>query len=322
MVTSGVVWCFKDNQWIPLQLNAIRLHGVLTEAHWTALADFLQRVANKELVLQENGFAELTEEQKEVIRGKGQWQNMVARERNAHIQNEEKLDGAGALCQIPEDADSLFIDNLFEKKPIRKSSNEQNDEIVLRLLRKYCKYSRDTLGDDIVNAIDACPNKKKLEEEETAPVIVRRRKLGYCPKEETLYENFSNEDKNEHILRWLKEHQNVPVRRHSSIETSTSPKTSLELRKSSVTLPLTTEHFHNDGGRRKNSITSISSCSESEESGSTNSITSHWQKILRKHLGSKTIEKRLKKQREAWARSTRKLSTGSIVTSTDLTSQP
>lgn len=331
MVTSGVVWCFKDNQWIPLQLNAIRLHGVLTEAHWSALADFLQRVANKELVLQENGFAELTEEQKELLRGKGQWQNMVVRERTAHIQNVEKVEGGSAatvaaLCQIPEDPDNLFIDNLFEKKPIRKSSNEQNDEIVLRLLRKYCKYSRDTLGDDIVNAIDGTTIKKKLEEEEeTAPVVVRRRKLGYCPKEETLYENFnSNDDKNEHILRWLKQHQNVPIRRHSSIETSASPKTSLELRKSSVTLPLTTEHWNhnNDGGRRKNSITSMSSCSESEESGSSSSITSHWQKILRKHLGSKTIEKRLKKQREAWARSTRKLSGANNVTTIDLTSQP
>lgn len=314
MVTSGVVWCLKDNQWIPLQLNAIRLHGVLTQAHWTAVAEFLQRVANKELVLQENGFTELTEQQKEILQQNGEWQNMLVRERAQ--QHNEKIDGnrPSSLCQIPEDGvdTSLFINNLFEeqaeknrKTAERKSSSEQNDEIVLRLLRKYCKYSRDALDDEIVNAIDACCVDNKKEPTTTTQTTVRRRKLGYCPKEEKLYENFS--DKNEHVLQWLKDQQNLPVRRHSSIDTTTTPKTQ-ETRKSSVTLPLTSEHFKSN---RKNSITSTtSSCSESEESGSGGSIASHWQKILRRHLGSKSIEKRLKKQREAWARSTRKLSGG------------
>lgn len=323
MITSGsgVVWCLRDNQWIPLQLNAIRLHGVLTEAQWIAVADFLQRVANKELVLQDNGFVELTEEQKELLRDQGEWQNMVARERVHH--NREKLEegNKGALCQIPEDnANCIFINNLFteeRKKYERKLSNEQNDEIVLRLLTKYCKYSRDSLDDEIVSAIDACASKKKenIGEVETVPVVARRRKLGYCPKDEKLYENFVSDDKNQDTLQWIKDHQNMPVRRHSSIETSTTPKPTLELRKSSVTFPLTVEHFRSTNGR-KNSITSTSSCSESEETGN----SSHWQKILRKHLGSNTIEKRLKKQREAWARSTRKLSCGSNCT--DLTLQP
>lgn len=314
-------------------MNAIRLHGVLTQAHWAAVAEFLQRVANKELVLQENGFAELTEQQKELLKlsqksggddDKDEWQNMVVRERTQH-QNGER-----ALCQIPEDADSLFINNLFEeekKKAERKASSEQNDEIVLRLLRKYCKYSRDALDDDIVNAIDACveSNNKaeQKQEDETAAVVVRRRKLGYCPKEEKLYENFVNavnEEKNEHVLRWLKDQQTPPVRRHSSIETSSPPKVE-ETRKSSVTLPITPEHFiRSTIEGRKNSITSTSSCSESEESASGGSIASHWQRIWRKHLGSKSIEKRLKKQREAWARSTRKLSDPGA--SAELASQP
>lgn len=329
MVTSGVVWCLKDNQWIPLQLNAIRLHGVLTQAHWTAVAEFLQRVANKELVLQENGFTELTEQQKEILQKNGEWQNMLVRERAQH--NSEKIDSSNrvALCQIPEDGDSLFINNLFEQEEKnkkaaaaaaeRRASAEQNDEIVLRLLRKYCKYSRDALDDEIVNAIDACVDDKK--ESDTTTAVVRRRKLGYCPKEEKLYENFS--DKNEHVLQWLKDQQqNLPVRRHSSVETTNTPKTQ-ETRKSSVTLPLTTEHFKITQ-IRKNSITSTaSSCSESEESSSiSSSITSHWQKLLGRHLGSKSIEKRLKKQREAWARSTRKLSNGNGTTNPDLEIQP
>lgn len=344
MVTSGVVWCLKDNQLIPFQLNAIRLHGVLTQAHWAAVAEFLQRVANKQLILQDNGFTELTEEHKQLLlksralegpkdcikltenesSSLKEWQNLVVQE-NGLL---KLLDGKseGSLCQIPEiskvpslDNDNdLFIDNLFEEteqdKEKERKSSEEKDEIVLRLLRKYSKYSRDALDDDIVNAIDANDTRQEA--------AVRKRKMGYCP--EKLYENFVDE-KNEHVLRWLKDQQSqkLPTRRHSATEPTSS--SAFESRKSSVTLPLSESRKSSvssllDGGKfssRKNSITSVSSCSESEEGVS---LTAQWQRILKKHLGgTKSLEKRLKKQREAWARNTRKLSTGS---DGDLTSQP
>lgn len=448
MVTSGVVWCFKDNQLIPLQLNAIRLHGVLTQAHWAAISEFLQRVANKQLVLQENGFTELTEHHKQLLlkqqlkNESKDWQDLVVQEKDLVkilggkgegnnlerkttnnlsqiLENEvdscnsdnlltfkiENKDGS----EVPHDSSrhddslvdkesNLFIANLFketdrnennlsvkesEKKVERRHSDQcnhlsvekknerrlsdQNDEIVVRLLKKYCKYSRDALDNEIVSAIEACGggDEDNCDKNIKQTPVVRRRKLGYCPKEEKLYENFNEvfrfnveehveNQKNEHVLKWLKEQQRqkglldlpdrIPTRRHSAIETSPSDsrKSSLtsksdqkssassgfESRKSSVTLPLTESRKSSvssilDSGKfsnfnsRKNSITSNSSCSESDEGLS---LTAQWQKILRKHLGTKSLEKRLKKQREAWARNTRKLSSGSD--GTDLASQP
>lgn len=464
MVTSGVVWCLKDNQLIPLQLNAIRLHGVLTQAHWAAISEFLQQVANKQLILHDNGFTEFTEHHKELLlqhqKAKAlednreaslksdenadlgalninEWQNVVIQQNDlANILNcktetnddntpQRKLSN---LSQIPEteavsssnsqmltfkleepdcnrvpqheqscaneskslvgSQTNLFIDNLFSEtdnnnggtdekkenddtgsKKIERKLSEQNDEIVLRLLRKYCKYSRDALDNEIVSAIEASSENCDIQK----TPVVRRRKLGYCPKEEKLYENFNEifrfnndehveNERNEHVLRWLKEQQkqkglfevsSPPQRRHSAVEASPtdSRKSSLtsksdrkssssgfESRKSSVTLSSMPESKTSesrksslssilDSGKfsnfnsRKNSITSASSCSESEEGVTLNSLATQWQKILKKQLGSKSLEKRLRKQREAWARNTRKLSSGSD-NSADLSQQP
>lgn len=458
MVTSGVVWCLKDNQLIPLQLNAIRLHGVLTQAHWAAISEFIQRVANKQLILHDNGFTEFTDHHKELLlqhqkskaledsvectktdenANANEWQNFVIQQNDLQDilncktedgddqhQPQRKLsnlsqileteavdssdsrlltfkleDASDSTNRVPQNDQScandskslvdsqtnLFIDNLFSetdkdtenadhnegtpKKPERKLS-EQNDEIVLRLLRKYCKYSRDALDNEIVSAIEA--TSENCDKQKTP--VVRRRKLGYCPKEEKLYENFNEvfrfssdehveNQRNEHVLRWLKEQQkqkglleasSPPQRRHSAVETSPtdSRKSSLtsksdrkssssgfESRKSSVTLGSTPESNKTSDSRksslssildsgkfsnfnsRKNSITSNSSCSGSEEGVTLNSLATQWQKILKKQLGSKSLEKRLRKQREAWARNTRKLSSSSD-NGADISQQP
>lgn len=451
MVTSGVVWCVKDNQLVPLQLNAIRLHGVLTQAHWTAISEFLQRVANKQLILHDNGFTEFTDQHKELLlrrqktktRGDdkkmcqestkeedsniNKWHNCTIEQNdlenilNSNIEEGDdqfhmKLSTLGQILEtkamdssepkllmfkieerdggrVPQNEQvclkkhesfidsqpNLFISDLFgegdnsneeteetsketeciDEKKIERKLSEQNDEIALRLLRKYCKYSRDALDNKIISAIEAsnedCDNQKTQ--------VIRRRKLGYCPKQEKLYENLNEifhhnpeegaeNERNEHVFRWLKEQQkqkglfdvcSLPQRRHSAIETSPtdnrkssltsksdrkSSSSGFESRKSSITLPLMPETKMPgsrksslssilDSGKfsgfnsRKDSITSVSSCSESEEGSALNNLATQWQKILKKQLGSKTLEKRFKKQREAWARNTRKLSSGS-----------
>lgn len=69
MVSSGVVWCLKNDQWVPLQLSSIILHGSLTQKQWAAISDFLKMVANHQVVVQDtgNGLTELSEHQKAVM---------------------------------------------------------------------------------------------------------------------------------------------------------------------------------------------------------------------------------------------------------------
>lgn len=69
MVSSGVVWCLKNDQWVPLQLSSIILHGALTKAQWAAISDFLKMVANQQVVVQDtgNGLTELSEQQRAVM---------------------------------------------------------------------------------------------------------------------------------------------------------------------------------------------------------------------------------------------------------------
>lgn len=390
MVTSGVVWCRKGDQWIPLQLSSIQLHGVLTQANWAAVSLFLQRVANKQFILQDNSFTELTEEQKEhlllhiksrtdnkevleVVEGSHfDSQDEKADDRAVKVNAEEGESTDNSLSS-PDDSvhSNLFIDNLFKVTDSKdadvvgtltveqdqdessgttseRKTSSQSDEIVLRLLRKYSKYSRDCLDDVILNELETSSSEPMQQQP-------RFRKMSIIEQEERLYENchdipllgqenFENE-RNEHLLRWLKQQSNqngffpesgrrkfsLPCRssaadngkshsRKSSLSSAfesrksgsssmpgsrkSSVISSTGSRKSSVSSPSTSDsgtfsHFDS----RKNSVISNSSCSEGEESSS---LVGHWQKILKKHLGSH----KLKKQREAWARNTRKFSLG------------
>lgn len=431
MVTSGVVWCYKDDHWIPLQLSSIRLHGVLTQAHWVAVSEFLQRMANKQLVLQDNCFKELTEQQKEVLleqqkrlefnRTVVENNNKIGEDVDKNLSqlvlntlNNNVLKNETSVIEVQKNSEMLMDDNKdsqvlmfkFEKEDDKvdanlfinsnnnllretdfnnlatnhdrsqnnsdnndrnsgsRKSSSQSDEIALRLLRKYCKYSRDTLDNEILSAIEATEPQNDDEDDNnkpTPPAIVRTRKLGYCPRNEKLYENCSEikfsleeanmeNDRNEHVLRWLKQQnrQCYANKRRCSLPTFSSNRKSsvhslgeaspTDSRKSSLTIKSDGKSSFSSGFEsqkssvisacdsltsspavsqrrssvsnvkcRKSSVTSDSSL-ESEEN---DNVATHWHKILKRHLESKKLEKRLKKQREAWARNTRKLSSGS-----------
>ncbi|XP_025830213.1 uncharacterized protein LOC112904421 [Agrilus planipennis] len=501
MVTCGVVWCKKDDHWIPLQLSSIKLHGNLTEAHWAAISDFLQKVANKHFILQENGFMELTEDQKRLLAQQINRSNLECSTNevkssknvfgvinsgliNPETDSEEKakslsaqesyllqiLDGkteiagpkilecnnSGNECspstEFPESdnnshlqkftlkfesnflsdptkslngpeenncdnretvlensnffksehsdttsnnnvnvigrftIESYSIDSVVDdssnkrknipeeneklcsnEKPLRKISG-QSDEIVLRLLRKYSKYSRDALDQEILSAVDSFASEDDFNNPSTTIRITPEEK-----HYENCKSNFGDEyienEKNEYLLQWLKQQNRsrgfltVPDpsynrRRHSlgsdrnyfdcydsqhkAAERKEGRKSSLPLfadldfnkrsgrrtggiastpnsRKSSVSYPVSDAGRFSNLDGRKSSVTSNSSSYESEETVGS-SVTSHWQKIINKHLGGNKLEQKLKKQRETWAINKRKLSTDSD--SNDLFLQP
>lgn len=292
-ISGGVVWCYRDNRWMPLQLSSIRLHGVLTQAHWAAISEFLRRVANKELILQENGFTELTDKQKELMLQHLEDKKIVIGNENVieaaeNLGVKDNTNRKVSLGQIPEDKiveqtrrpsmpelrsidrDNLFINNLLKSETEHKKTDKlskDNDEIVLRLLKKYCKYSKDALDNEIVSALEKIsdeeilPRSRKLSTVELNPpkcvmldnddnedkyrIGGRRRTIS----DEKIYENLNEfsldsleEDRNEHIIRWLKQQNSqidhVPTRRHSAIEIpfsspTDSRKSSLNERKSS-----------------------------------------------------------------------------------------
>ena len=54
MVANGVVWCYQDNQLVPMQLSSVKLHGLLTEKQLTAVNDFLNLCAKKHVILKKD----------------------------------------------------------------------------------------------------------------------------------------------------------------------------------------------------------------------------------------------------------------------------
>lgn len=352
MVSSGVVWCCKGDQWIPLQLSSIRLHGIITQAHWAAVSDFLQSVTNKQLILKENGFIELTEQER---------LNLLHQNETNETNKEFKLDlnelrrekvvsfklnnvQESVAQQEQDNADKIKLDSacvdqskLISSATSGRKYSSQSDELVVQLLKKYCKYSRDALDDEILNAIDAT-----AEENTSETTRTRTRKLSFYPIDEKLYENcndFEN-DRNEHVLRWLKQQNRRFTIDHPRSAASLVNKEA-KLRRCSLPerLPTKTNQLPSPTDSRKSSLTSKSSgifsssrkssvdstngthtcssrkssvasnsescCSESDDCNVASSLT--WTSAVGRN--PRRLQ-RLQKQREAWARNTRrKLST-------------
>jgi len=58
MVVSGaLVWCHRDGKLQPLRLDCIRLSGDLTQAHWSAVTQFLDLVTSQRLVIHDEGMS-------------------------------------------------------------------------------------------------------------------------------------------------------------------------------------------------------------------------------------------------------------------------
>lgn len=407
MVSSGVVWwCYKDNQWIPLQLSAIRMQGVPTQAQWEFVSKLVQKVSNQQLVLQENALWEFSnQKQEKTIDAQEQSADDVVKEHTKELQtNIESLvapvnpiiktspiklenvvleDGLFksikepcrrySLSQIPETPvkQNGVRRNSISDVPNRGTSgstrkiSQESDEIVLRLLKKYCKYA----GDDVIDQslLQAINNSgtNTLDSSNSNSVSSsmvkqqRTRKMSYLPTLEKLYENCDEvlslkhivdsgagcgttleNLRNEHVLRWLKQQHGEEAfsydanrigstkiskstgsssdnSRKSSVVSSVDESHTTSSRKSSLSSPVSTtsgsrkSSFGTDPVR-KCSVVSMSSCSENEDTiGS--SASGQWTKMLKRHLngGTKNLEKRIRKQREAWARNTRKLSSSS-----------
>lgn len=378
--SASVVWYYRDNRWTPLQLSSITLHGVVNEAHRTAISEFLCRVANKELILQDNGFSELTEEQKELMLQDMSDKSMGADNENVIKTTDILVDKRKiSLGQIPEDniveqpkrpsmpelrsidRDNLYIFDLLERRKKTDSILKEHDEIVLRLLKKYWKYSKDALDEKIVKAIEKVPDEQflprsrkmgttefehpvsKLLENNVEECTLRMEKISCSSEVEKIYENLCGfqvdtleKTKNENVTRWLEE-QNIPARRHSAVELPVSFRRDsdqsliakrkysfgFESCKSSRTVPCAPES-------RKSSWCDSALARRKNSVGSNSSFSdcdeencqNQWQKFLKKHLSVKNPERRLRKQWQAWSRNRRKFSFSTDTIFTDLTSQP
>lgn len=52
-VTGAVVWCRAGDRWVPLRLDAIKLPGTLTKAHWESVVQLINLASKQQLYLQD-----------------------------------------------------------------------------------------------------------------------------------------------------------------------------------------------------------------------------------------------------------------------------
>lgn len=148
MVSSGgVVWCLKDNKWIPLQLSSIRLHGVVTQAQWALVSDFLKKFSNQPLVLQENGIWTLTDKQNEQLMLQKQLSDSLGI--STDIFSEQLV----LEKQIVESTKNLDV--LVLPKPLPRSVSEEDKE-VRRDERTLDAVRRHSLSQIPETAVEEC----------------------------------------------------------------------------------------------------------------------------------------------------------------------
>lgn len=126
MVSSGVVWCLKNDQWVPLQLSSIILHGALTQKQWAAISDFLKMVANQQVVVQDtgNGLTELSEQQKAVMQ-----QQLLEDKLNLKLTDQQQT----LLKQLGQQNVQFCVKSQQADKDVKTTDKEQqgnNDKLV------------------------------------------------------------------------------------------------------------------------------------------------------------------------------------------------
>lgn len=130
MVSSGVVWCLKNDQWVPLQLSSIILHGSLTQKQWAAISDFLKMVANQQVVVQDtgNGLTELSEQQKAVMQ-----QQLLEDKLNLKLTDQQQR----LLKQLGQQNVQFCLKNQKASKDDRSGNNKENgNDVELSTARK------------------------------------------------------------------------------------------------------------------------------------------------------------------------------------------
>lgn len=50
-VSGALVWCVTNDTWIPFRLDAVKLSGTVTKAHWESVAELVRLLATNQLVL-------------------------------------------------------------------------------------------------------------------------------------------------------------------------------------------------------------------------------------------------------------------------------
>jgi len=50
-IAGALVWCVSNDTWIPFRLDAVKLSGDITKAHWESVAELVRLLASNQLVL-------------------------------------------------------------------------------------------------------------------------------------------------------------------------------------------------------------------------------------------------------------------------------
>lgn len=329
-----VVWCLRDNQLVPHQVSAVRLHGAVTGAHLAAVTDFLRLVATRRLVLPEtldqpssdsasDAGLDSTPEGDQATRKLSQQLEVPCVFLN-DLKNEQTDEETKSKCDIrvrkmstfalspPRlnlDADSIYANIEPAQKTLFECA-EDNVSVTQSDLARNCRTHRPYMPrkKQSVSSIGSCDfddpeNDVIFKSKPKSSQWVSLDRIEYNPKYVNT-DRAGSDDKIDFVSKWITD--------HGRREEDTVP----ELRRKSLPLKSNEKMVLQEASRRhSDSLTCCKEDSLGEDIPPT--LRSKWHDLVKKHLlALKSTDKRIKKQRSAWSKATRRLSGTSIVSTT------
>lgn len=334
-----VVWCMRDNQLVPHQVSAVRLQGAVTGAHLAAVTDFLRMVATRRLVLPPPPCAPGQPEparklshQLEVpcvfLNDSANQKDLIVSEAATELKDMDSSDipltiednseeppksdirirkmstfalSPPRLSMDSASSDSTYanIENMIQTLEYRVEEEKFAEEdapespppgpcpppsglrrpYMPRKKRSVCSigsFENDDPENDVI--FKSKPKSSQwlsLERIEYNPKYVNTDRLGSCG------------DKADFVSKWITD--------HSNIDEDILP----ELRRKSLPLKANEKFLEAEASRRHSD--GLSCCKE-DSASDTPTARSKWHSLVKRHLLALKSDKRLKKQRSAWAR--------------------
>lgn len=297
-VSGALVWCRSDDRWIPLKLESIKLSGALTKAHWDFVTELVKLIATNQVILQDGKFQNPVDFAWNTNLASGPRPVPVGPQTTAAAATQEDpaasiRPDAAATATSPSDSPPYPSDSATEKVGFEAES------LDLQSPAAAVDLSQCSLANSVI------PNSRVADSEESSLQSFQSSdfKFSWVDVQDPLSKS---EEERE---RWISSGNGTGSSR-SSISANS--------RVSDCSDVWNLDEF--EFSDRSESGSSGSSGSSGFGSGiSDASLISNdcsnsngqWQTLLRQHSKSKKVEKQLQRQRNAWARNKRKLSSES-----------
>lgn len=336
-MSGALVWCVSNDTWIPFRLDAVKLSGAVTKAHWDAVAELVRLLASNQLVLHDGSPLSNT-----TNTTASNCDNAI--DANDHLKNlTDPVEIVNRLTERLSDSDdkdeNVIIENL-QFSPTKLQINHRRDsrhefppgiDLGRLCFKNFHEITNNSPSDEPLLRISS-------EQAESAEEILQEQQPLFSTEITFSDKSYSGNDEcttaaativngSEEFRRDIDDETTTDEQRLSSVVEREPDSKSSRRRKDNVVIAfqkeassisieeeneLDDEDSPGKPAIRRHSSSSSSNSSNNSRSENVPQETPAWLRLLQRYHDSAKLEKQLQRQRDAWARNKRNLRRQSV----------